>query len=131
MSELRTTETMDVSARLAREVGLIARRLARFLEASLRGSESAVAEGTAFLWAMFESVSEGRPPESWSRNPLGRAPAGEIHPLDRVARSMSLSPEDVELLLFAGLSEEHEGLAAILRTMHPRGEPRATVGLGA
>jgi AAA+ superfamily predicted ATPase len=131
MSELRITETMDVSARLAREVGLIAGRLARFLEASLRGSESAVADGTAFLWAMFESVAEGRPPESWSRNPLERAPAGETHPLDRLARSMSLSPEEVELLLLAGLSEEHEGLAAILRTMHPRGEPRPTVGLAA
>lgn len=131
MSELRTTETINVSARLSREVGFIAGRLARFLEASLRGSESAVSEGTAFLWAMFESVSEGRPPESWSRNPLERAPASEVHPLDRLARALSLSPEEAELLLLAGLSEEHEGLAAILRTLHPRGEPRATVGLAA
>ncbi len=131
MSELMTTETMNVSARLACEVGIIAGRLARFLEASLRGSEGAVTESTAFLWAMFESVSEGRPPESWSRNPLERAPAGEIHPLDRLARSLALSPEETELLLLGGLSEEHEGLAAILRTLHPRGEPRATVGLAA
>lgn len=42
-----------------------------------------------------------------------------------------LSSIEMQLLVLAGLSEEHEGLASILRTLHPRGEPRATVGLAA
>jgi len=140
MSELITMEmrmrpmTMDVSARMAREVGVMAGRLARFLEATLRCSEGAAAESQTFLWAMFESISEGRPLESWLRNPRERANAietGGLDPLDRLTRSLALSPEEVELLLIGGLSEEHEGLAAVLRTLHPRGEPRATVGLAA
>ena len=42
MSELMTMEmstTVDVSARMAHEVGVMAGRLARFLETTLRGSE--------------------------------------------------------------------------------------------
>jgi len=140
MSELMTMEThmrpmtMDVSARMAREVGIMAGRLARFLEVTLRCSEGTAAESQTFLWAMFESVSEGRPLESWLRNPRERANAietGGPDPLDRLTRSLALSPEEVELLLIGGLCEEHEGLAAVLRTLHPRGEPRATVGLAA
>ncbi len=137
MSELMTMEMpmrMDVSARMAREVGVMAGRLARFLDATLRGSEAVVAESRTFLWAMFESISEGRPLESWPRNLRERAPAieaGGLDPLDHLALSLSLSPEEIELLLIGGLSEEHEGLAAVLRTLHPRGEPRPTVGLAA
>ena len=108
---------MDVSARMAREVGIMAGRLARFLEVTLRCSEGTAAESQTFLWAMFESVSEGRPLESWLRNPRERANAietGGPDPLDRLTRSLALSPEEVELLLLGGLCEEHEGLAAVL-----------------
>ena len=75
MSELITMEThmrpmtMDVSARMAREVGVMAGRLARFLETTLRGSEGMAPQSQTFLWAMFESISEGRSLESWLRNP--------------------------------------------------------------
>jgi Winged helix domain, variant len=132
MNEPMTMEMMDVSARMTCEVGIMAGRLARFLDTTLRGSEGVVAESQTFLWAMFESISEGRPLESWSRNPLERSnaiEAGGIDPLDRLAQSLALSLEEVELLLIGGMSEEHEGLAAVLRTLHPRSEPRATVGL--
>ena len=140
MSELMTMEmlmapmTMDVSARMAREVGVMAGRLARFLETTLRGSEGVAPESQTFLWAMFESISEGRALESWLRSSLkhpNTIESGGSDPLDRLARSLGLSPKEVELLLIGGLSEEHEGLAAVLRTLHPRGEPRATVGLAA
>ncbi|MGH6950249.1 MAG: hypothetical protein ACREH4_05220, partial [Vitreimonas sp.] len=75
MSELMTMEmpmtpvTVDVSARMAREVGVMAGRLARLLETTLRGSEAVVAESQIFLWAVFEAISEGRSLESWLRNP--------------------------------------------------------------
>ena len=137
MSELMTMEmstTVDVSARMAHEVGVMAGRLARFLETTLRGSEGMAPESRAFLWAMFESVSEGRSLESWLRNPrehsVGHSVGadlcvcpeaadlrrpGQTHrsaptPLDRLTRSLALSPEEVELLLIGGLCEENEGL---------------------
>jgi hypothetical protein len=119
---------------MAREVGVMAGRLARFLGATLRCSEGMTPESQAFLWAMFESVSEGRPLESWLRNTRERANVIEtagLDPLDRLAQSLALSQEEVELLLISGMSEEHEGLGAVMRTLHPRGEPRATVGLAA
>ena len=115
MGMLMAPMTMDVSARMAREVGVMAGRLARFLEATLRGSEGVAAESQTFLWAMFESISEGRALESWLRSSLKHPNAiesGGSDPLDRLARSLGLSPEEVELLLIGGLSEEHEGLAA-------------------
>lgn len=121
----------DVSARITRETGLLAGRLSQLIAASLPHGESSVAEGQAFLQALFESIAEGKPLSAWSPNPLDRRPKGEPHPLDRLIDRLSLSQAEVELLLLAGLSEEHEGLAATLRTLHPRGEPRATVGLAA
>ncbi len=121
----------EVSERLSLETGILAGRLARFLVTALPSSDNALQSGLGFLQAFFESVAGGRPLESFSRNPLDRAPDGEEHPLDRLAHSLSLTPEEIELLLLAGLSEEHEGLAALLRSLHPYAESRATVGLAA
>src|SRR5436853_3127889 len=115
------TRASEVSARLEREAGLLAGRLAHFIAASLPSVEGAIAEGRAFLHALFEAVSEGRPLSSWLRNPLDRQPQGAPHPLDLLSQGLALAPAEVELLLLAGLSEEHEGLAALLRTLHPRG----------
>ena len=52
-------------------------------------------------------------------------------PLDRLTRSLALSPEEVELLLIGGLCEENEGLGRYCERCTTRGEPRATVGLAA
>lgn len=52
-------------------------------------------------------------------------------PLDRVAAGFGLTGIEVDLLLLAGLPDEHEGYAGVLRTLHPRGEPRPTAGLAA
>ncbi len=121
--------TASVNVRLTREVGILAGRLAQFLTGSLPQVASPITEGQEFLQAFFESVSAGRPLSSWSANPLDRRPPGDPHPLDRLADRLKFSPTEVELLLLGGMSEEHEGLAAILRTLHPRGEPRVSVGL--
>jgi ATP-dependent 26S proteasome regulatory subunit len=121
----------DESDRLTRETAILAGRLAQFIAASLPGVEGAVAEGQAFLQSLFESVSEGRPLSSWSGSALDRRAEGERDGLDRLAERLALSPTEVDLLLLAGMSEEHEGFAALLRTLHPRGEPRPTIGLAA
>jgi hypothetical protein len=59
------------------------------------------------------------------------APAGEPTPgpLDRLAEGMRLAPLEVDLAVLAGLAEEHEGYAQILRWIHPEGTPVATAGL--
>jgi hypothetical protein len=127
----KSLKPADVSARLTRETGLLAGRLAQLIAASLPHVGSSIAEGQAFLQALFESVAEGKPLSAWSPNPLDRRPGGAPHPIDRLADRLALSQTEVELLLLAGLGEEHEGLATVLRTLHPRGEPRATAGLAA
>lgn len=52
-------------------------------------------------------------------------------PLDRLVAAASLTPFDVDLIVLAGLADHHEGLAAVLRAAHPRGEPWASAGLAA
>mgnify|MGYP000243368256 CR=1 FL=1 len=42
-----------------------------------------------------------------------------------------LSSPECDLLVLAGLPDEHEGIATTLRSMHPQSEPRPTVGLAA
>src|SRR5215213_963261 len=131
MSEVNNNapiETNGVSARLTREAGIIGARLARFLSAA-RLHGDAVKEAQEFLNVFFESVSPGPPLAALTRSPLDRRPAGVTHPIDRLVERLALSAVEVELLLLGGLCEEHEGLASILRLLHPRGEPRASVGL--
>jgi hypothetical protein len=125
----QNVETGNVSTRLTREAGIVAGRLAQFLAGTLPDVEASLGDGRGFLQAFFESVSEGRPLSAWSRNPLERKPPGRPQPLDRLAERLALSPAEAELLILGGLSEEHEGLAAMLRTLHPRNEPRPSVGL--
>jgi hypothetical protein len=52
-------------------------------------------------------------------------------PLDWVLAAFDLGPTERDILLLAGLAEEHEGLAGTFRSLHPRGEPRPTAGLAA
>src|SRR5262249_51414815 len=53
------------------------------------------------------------------------------HPVERLAVSYAMAQVEVDLLLLAGMAEEHEGFASLFRTLHPRGEPRPTTGLAA
>ena len=52
-------------------------------------------------------------------------------PFDRVAERFDLRSAEQDLLLLAGLPDEHEGLASTFRAMHPHGEPCPTAGLAA
>lgn len=51
------------------------------------------------------------------------------HPIDRLAKGVGLSRAQIDVLLLAGAAEEHEGLASVLRALHPAGLPAPTCGL--
>lgn len=108
--------TLSTSADLTARAALVALQMADVLEAHC-GGDAAAAEAVAFVrrWA--------------SDSPA--VPGDREQPLDRLVERHRLSPVEVDLVLLAGLAEEHEGIAATFRTMHPHGEPRPTVGLAA
>ncbi|MFF3935654.1 AAA family ATPase [Streptomyces phaeofaciens] len=111
-AEIRDRVSRDVAARVAG----VARRLAAVVERTC--SPEAGAASAGFL-------------REWAALALAQAPAARLTDtrLDRLARHHRLTPDEVDLLLFAGLPEEHEGLARTLRAMHPTGEPHPSVGL--
>lgn len=133
----RWTPDPDPAERLAFEVGILAGRLAEllgwvFAVAEGAGAEGAVADGRSFLEGAFREVAGGRPLAAFAGGPLDRRPpAGAAQPLDRLADGLGLSPVELDLVLLAGLPEEHEGLAECLAGVHPRGQPRPTAGLAA
>ncbi|MEU2393270.1 AAA family ATPase [Streptomyces sp. NPDC007369] len=121
-----------MSDRISRDLSVraaaVAVRVAELLETTC--SEEAGAEPAAFLrdWA---ATAERRAPGPASGPAPGPAPgpASERTPLDRLVRCYGLGVLETELVLFAGLPEEHEGLARTFRTMHPAGAPHPSVGL--
>jgi hypothetical protein len=121
-----------IGERLRTEVGILAGRLAQFLASALPDGGGAVAEGQSFLRAASQAAGVARPLEELSGGPsLRRGALDEPHPIDRLAEALALTDVEIELLLLAGMADEHEGYAAVLRTLHPRQEPRASVGLAA
>jgi hypothetical protein len=72
---------------------------------------------------------------TWAEQARGGVPGGPTptprSPLESLAATFGLGEPERRLVLLAGLAEEHEGLAGTLRSLHPLGEPRPTVGLAA
>jgi len=56
---------------------------------------------------------------------------GAAEPVDRLVRALALGAADRDLLVLSLLAHHHEGVAAVLRDVHPQGQPWATVGLAA
>lgn len=108
----------------------MAGRLAQFLHQQFAGSEKALEEALAFLDYSFAAVAEGRSLDDWQSNSLSQRIAPD-HPLYLLLTFFSLSPDEVDLLLLAGMAEEHEGFADIFRVLHPQGLPHPTIGLAA
>jgi hypothetical protein len=54
-----------------------------------------------------------------------------MQPLDLLTTHYGLTEPDIEVILLAGLPEEHEGLAGTMRSLHPNGESRVHAGLAA
>ncbi|MFD7027009.1 ATP-binding protein [Streptomyces sp. NPDC059917] len=106
----------DLSARAA----TVALRLADLLDRTC--SAEAGGAPSAFLRAWAEGAA--------SRAVIGD-PAAPLFatPFGRLVDRFGLSPLECELVLLAGLPEEHEGLARTLRAMHPGGAPHPSVGL--
>ncbi|MFI5979785.1 ATP-binding protein [Streptomyces sp. NPDC051555] len=106
----------DLSARAA----TVAVRLADLLDRTC--STEAGGAPSAFLRAWAEGAA--------SRAVIGD-PAVPLFatPFGRLVDRFGLSPLECELVLLAGLPEEHEGLARTLRAMHPGGAPHPSVGL--
>ena len=119
------------SERLAFEAGLMAGRLARLLRASFPAASGALADSQVFLTASFEVVVGGAELESFTQSVRSRGPQSGPHPLDRLIDALGLSEAEAQLVVLAGIAEEHEGFAAVLRSLHPRGEPCPSLGLAA
>ncbi|HZF28858.1 MAG TPA: ATP-binding protein [Gammaproteobacteria bacterium] len=109
------------------ETGLMAAKLLRLLESTLPGADGALADGAAFLRARSVGAAEARAAEAVREQATDAPPL----PLDRLVAGFGLRQLEAALLVLAGLPDEHEGYAALLRALHPRNEPWATVGLAA
>jgi hypothetical protein len=115
------SDQLSVGRDLSARAGRVCRRLADVVAAA--GSTAAGSDEAArFLTEWATSVS---PAASLTDPPLPATPLG------RVTGRLGLEPAEVDLLLLAGLTHEHEGLASTLRSLHPRALPHVTVGLAA
>jgi hypothetical protein len=107
-----------ISVDLSAQAACVAVSLAAVLGSSCEEGD-AVAAAVALLrsWADFAQESSA----DSSGVPLTDSP------LQRVVAGLDLSIVERDLVLLAGLAEEHPAFADIMRLLHPRGEPRASV----
>jgi ATPase family protein associated with various cellular activities (AAA) len=113
MAEATLTVSGDLSSRAAR----LARVVADVIDLRCR-PESGGRDASGFL-------------RDWADSVPSVLLAGERTPLELLSVGFGLGPDERDLLVLAGLAEEHEGIAATLRSLHPRGEPYPTASLAA
>lgn len=127
----------SAAERMSRETGILAGRLAVLLDTILpdTGGAGPLAPGQAFLESSFAAVADGQDLTRFPGSALTRPADAGPDPIDRLALALGLHapPDDrmVDLVLLAGLPEQHEGYASVLRALHPRAEPWLPVGLAA
>lgn len=109
----------------------MAGRLAALLRQKFPDNPEPVSNALEFLDHSFCAVSKDHPISHWKGTLLDRRDAQCLHPIHRLIDTYQLSPCEIDLLVLAGLAEEHEGYADIFRTLHPLGQPRPTIGLAA
>jgi hypothetical protein len=105
-----------VSRALTGRAGALARRLADVVERTCTPDSGAPA-AAAFLREWADTV-EAEPD-----------PLAVEQPIDRLVGAFGLDPAESDLILLAGLAEEHEGLAGTIRQLSVRGDPAPTIGL--
>ena len=115
------TRPRPQSHRLGAGVAALAGRLGRLLAAA-PATELGVRDAATFLQGMAEGAPHPSP---------GTQVAAFVDPIDSLVDRLRLTPTERDLILLAGMAEEHEGYASVLRSLHPRGEPRPTSGLAA
>ena len=115
----------QTSRSLSARAAVVARRLADIVEETC-SPESGAPAASAFLREWADSASRGAS--------TGAGPDPDTlaeQPLDRLVRRLGIGPAERDLILLAGLPEEHEGVAGTMRSLNPGGDAYPTVGLGA
>lgn len=105
-----------MSSALTAQAARVSDRLAALLRDQL-GAESAAGAGVDFL-------------TRWHDVGPGDAATAPVL-LNRLAVRYGLSRLELELVVLAGLADEHQGVSATFRSLHPTGDPRPTLGLAA
>ena len=108
-----------VFALIAPSTADIARRVSDLVQ-----EHCSAGPGTNTAVEFLNSWAEGASAGTNSAEPVTTA-------LTRAADLFGLTHEEVELVVLAGLPDEHEGIAATFRALHPLGDPRPTLGLAA
>ena len=99
MPELAPRAT--TAAVLSAETGRLAAALAELLDGLAEEHADVLADSAAFLRRMADAGD--------------RAAAGDAFPLDRLCAGLDLSAIERDLVVLAGMPEEHEGYAGVLR----------------
>lgn len=116
-------QTQSPAQRLRIETGLLAGRLAELLRNRFAEPPASIAPSIAFLEQAFQRAEAEREAGPYSGDTL--------YPLDILTARFALSSLETDLLLLAGMAEEHEGYAEIFRSLHPCHKPFPTLGLAA
>ncbi|ODS25046.1 hypothetical protein AB835_00640 [Candidatus Endobugula sertula] len=119
---------------LEKEVAIMAGRLAALLSQRFSQEISSITLPLKFLDFRYKSIFGDTPIEYWSedcreRIVSAKVNAGQKNHLSQLIHRLNLSLPQIDMLLMAGLAEEHEGFADIFRSLHPSGLPRPTMGL--
>ena len=117
--QVRPSALADAGRPLSIRIAAMARRLAALFRQVTPGETSPRA-------AFLDEVAQQYQDEG-----ARSATAPGTDAVIRLADAFQLTGLDLDLLVLAGLPEEHEGFCDVLRALHPRGEPRATVALAA
>lgn len=126
---MRETGQHGISSNLSVAIGLLAGRFAGFLRQKFADGEKALEGALRFLdHAHADAGNETAHPEEPDTLPDETMPV-TAHPLYLLVNGFGFSSCEVDLLLLAGMADEHEGFADIFRTLHPLGQPRPTAGL--
>ena len=116
---------------LTREIAIMSGRFAQLLRQRFADDHSAVAVALAFLEFRYREHCGEAALSQWPGDCISRLSEDPESPIVRLITGLGLDVLEVELLILAGLAEEHEGFADIFRTLHPTAQPQATLGLAA
>lgn len=114
---------------LKREVAIMAGRFAQLLRRRFADDTSAVSVSLHFLDYRYREACGDIPVDDWSADCRDRLRADAPNPLQQLIDHLRLDRLKVEMMLVAGMTEEHEGYADIFRSLHPNGHPNPTLGL--
>jgi hypothetical protein len=110
------TDGRSADPALGGRIAEVCRRL-RELLGQLPGGDGPLLGGGAILLAGLADIEFSPWP------PMGA--------VERLQARLGCSPVEMDIAILAGLADEHEAFAGVFRMLHPRGEPRPTVGLAA